>query len=343
VTFAVTDDGPGISTEDQAVLFTRFSRLKTARQAGLPGAGLGLAVCRAVAERMQGSVGVASAPGRGATFFLRLPLRAAPDEVHSPLPAMPSMAGARALVVEDLDYNARALGAMLLRYGFAVDFARCGEEALRLLAAGSYRAVFLDYDLPDMSGLEVARRLRAREAGLTHTMVIATTAYSTVQDREACLAAGMDSFLGKPITPEKLHAALTGMPAAARPAASVQLPAETDASVNLRLLAFLAGAAPGALQGEISRYLGVLQTLHLELIDALVTRDRPVLGRAAHRLVSHARMVDAEELAAIARAIEDAADFAEETELERMGGQLAAAIFALKKTLARHLPARSPA
>jgi CheY-like chemotaxis protein len=214
---------------------------------------------------------------------------------------------------------------------------------LRLLAAGSYRAVFLDYDLPDMSGLEVARRLRTREAGLTHTMVIATTAYSTVQDREACLTAGMDSFLGKPITPEKLHAALTGMPASARPAASVQLPAETDASVNLRLLAFLAGATPGALQGEISRYLGVLQTLHLELIDALVTRDRPVLGRAAHRLVSHARMVDAEELTAIARAIEDAADFAEETELERMGGQLASAIFALKKTLARHLPARSPA
>lgn len=343
VTFAVTDDGPGISTEDQAVLFTRFSRLKTARQAGLPGAGLGLAVCRAVAERMQGSVGVASAPGRGATFFLRLPLRAASDEVHNPLPALPSMAGARALVVEDLDYNARALGAMLQRYGFTVDFARCGEEALRLLAAGSYRAVFLDYDLPDMSGLEVARRLRAREAGLTHTMVIATTAYSTVQDREACLAAGMDSFLGKPITPEKLHAALTGIPAAARPAASVQLPAETDSSVNLRLLAFLAGDAPGALSGEIGRYLEVLQTLHLEFIDALVTRDRPVLGRAAHRLVSHARMVDAEELAATARAIEDAADFAEETELERMGGQLASAIFVLKKSLTRHLPAKSSA
>jgi len=343
VTFAVTDDGPGISTEDQAVLFTRFSRLKTARQAGLPGAGLGLAVCRAVAERMQGSVGVASAPGRGATFFLRLPLHTASDAAQAPLPALPSMAGARALVVEDLDYNARALGAMLQRYGFTVDFARCGEEALRLLAADSYRAVFLDYDLPDMSGLEVARRLRAREAGLTHTMVIATTAYSTVQDREACLAAGMDSFLGKPITPEKLHAALTGIPATARPAASVQLPAETDSSVNLRLLAFLAGDAPGALQGEIGRYLGVLQTLHLEFIDALVTRDRPVLGRAAHRLVSHARMVDAEELAATARAIEDAADFAEETELERMGGQLASAIFALKKSLTRYLPAKSSA
>lgn len=64
VSFMVGDDGPGISTEDQAVLFTRFSRLKTARNAGVPGAGLGLAVCRAVAERMGGTVGVASAPGR---------------------------------------------------------------------------------------------------------------------------------------------------------------------------------------------------------------------------------------------------------------------------------------
>ncbi|MFI5356792.1 MAG: ATP-binding protein [Opitutales bacterium] len=341
--FAVSDDGPGISPEDQAVLFTRFSRLKTARNAGVPGAGLGLAVCRAVAERMQGSVGVASVPGRGATFFLRVPLTPAGTAPGPVRPEVPSLEGALVLVVEDLDYNARSLGAMLRKLGCTVDFARNGEEALLHLAKSSYRAVFLDYDLPDMSGLEVARRLRAHETAGSHTLVVATTAYSTVQDRDACLAAGMDVFLGKPITPEKLHATLSGLHLGPLPAPSVHLPVEPAPALNLRLLVYLAGGQAGALEREIGRYTASLAGTHGEVLAALTMRDRPGLRRAAHRLCSHARMIEASALDTLARDLEAKADYADDATLQRLGGKLAAAIASLTKALARHRPTPEPA
>ncbi len=106
VRFAVADDGPGISASDQRNLFLRFSRLKSVRNSAVPGSGLGLAVSRSLAERMGGSVGVESAPGRGSTFHILLPLAAA-DEAATASRQFHAHGG-RALVVEDVEYNARA-------------------------------------------------------------------------------------------------------------------------------------------------------------------------------------------------------------------------------------------
>src|SRR5476651_1871691 len=110
---------------------------------------------------MGGTVGFATEPGRGSTFFLRLPLEV--GAAASPGPQAFNARGARALVVEDIDYNARALGLMLGRLGFEVEFAGDGDEALARLGALSYLAVFIDCDLPRVNGIEVARRFRASE------------------------------------------------------------------------------------------------------------------------------------------------------------------------------------
>lgn len=343
VAFAVTDNGPGISTEEQAVLFTRFSRLKTARQAGISGTGLGLAVCRALAERMNGSVGVASAPRRGATFFLRVPLVAATAEDLVAKPSVPSMEGAHALVVEDIEYNARALGVMLRQLGFTVDFATNGASALKQLSSQSYHTVFLDYDLPDMSGLDVARHLRARESEATHTLVIATTAYSTVEDKKACLDAGMDVFLGKPITPEKLQAVLAGIPTTSLPSPSVHLPADESSGINLRMLEYLAGDSPGGLQREIKRYLDTLTVIQREVNDALIIRDRSALAKGAHHMLSHTRMIEATALTAITEEMETEADYAEARRLDELGDEMSAAITQLRKTLVHHPQAQTTA
>ena len=343
IAFAVTDNGPGISTDEQAVLFTRFSRLKTTRNAGVAGTGLGLAVCRAVAEKMGGSVGVASAPRRGATFFLRIPLQTASAHDHSPKLTLPSMEGARALVVEDIDYNARALNIMLKQLGFTVDLAPDGATAIKHLSARTYHVVFLDYDLPDMSGLEVARRLRLNENEKSKALVIATTAYSTVEDRQACLDAGMDVFLGKPITPEKLQSVLTGMPPIALPSASIDLPIDPHSGLNLRMLNYLADNQPDGLKREIKRYLDSLTATHGEILEALLTRNRPALGKASHRMLSHARMVEATTLTTITEELEIEADYAESRRLEELGDELSAAITDLRKMLARHHQAQTPA
>lgn len=341
VVFAVSDNGPGISQDEQTVLFTRFSRLKAARNAGITGTGLGLSVCRAVAERMNGSVGVSSQPGRGATFFLRLPLVPSAAAISAEtIKILPKFEGSRALIVEDLPYNAQILGAMLGKYGFTIDLATNGKDALRLLSEHTYATVFLDYDLPDMNGLEVARRMHQMERD-PKPLVIATTAYSTVQDREACLKAGMDIFLSKPITPEKLRQALGQMNAPIR--RINHQPAVAQPSVNLQMLTYLAGNDPELLRNEIKRFLNSVSDTREEVITALRTLNRPALGRAAHRMLSHARMVECEELTAVSRDLETEASYAVEERLDELVAGMSAAIEQLKKTMAHHRPAQTPA
>jgi signal transduction histidine kinase/DNA-binding response OmpR family regulator len=308
VRFAVADDGPGISQEDQKTLFIRFSRLKSVRNSAIPGTGLGLAVSKSLAERMGGSVGVTSTPGRGSTFFLRLPLSAAnaaaseSREFHAH--------GARALVVEDIEYNAHALGVMLARLGFNVDVSADGREALARLSATRYRVVFLDCDLPGASGIEVARSFRSAEPAGQRTLIVATTALSTVADRDACLAAGMDAFMTKPITPEKLRAVLAG----ATGAALEPLPPDDAGAVetgelalDLAMIRHLADGRPENIERELSSFAASFDEAMLGISAAHATGSRSMIASAAHRVLSHARMVGA---AALARTAADLQEFA---------------------------------
>jgi len=332
VVFAVSDDGPGIPPEEQEALFIRFSRLKAARTAAIPGTGLGLAVCHALAERMGGSVGVVSTPGRGSTFFLRVQFQ--PAEPESAPMALPAAAqGARALIVEDIEYNARALAFMLRNLGFSVDFAVNGAQTLARIAAMDYQAVFLDCDLPGMSGLEVARALREREGPGHRALVVATTAYSTREDREACLAAGMDVFLSKPITPEKLSAALSVWPSPPLPASPVQLPPPPD--IDLRLLHYITDGSPQAIERELQRFLLSLATEVKAVLAAHAEDSRTVIASTAHRVISHARMVGAETLSQAADDLERNAFTDDAAELSKRVTALAGCAATLKETLVR--------
>ena len=201
IEFAVSDLGAGISEADQATLFSKFTRLPGAQRSEVPGSGLGLASCRLLADLMGGSVGVESRPGHGARFYLRLPMVAATVPAE---PAHLSLANTSVLLVEDANYNAWAASAVLAKLGLACERARTGEEAVRLFTEKRYNLVLLDRNLPDMDGTEVARKIRALEADGPRAILLAVTAYCTPQDRALCLDAGMDAFVGKPLTPEKL-------------------------------------------------------------------------------------------------------------------------------------------
>ena len=321
VVFAVADDGVGIPVEEQKNLFIRFSRLKSARISAIPGTGLGLAVSRALADAMGGTVGFTTEAGRGSTFFLRLPLEAGAAAVQGPEEF--NARGARALVVEDIEYNARALGLMLGRLGFDVAFALDGDEALARLAEIAYQAVFIDCDLPRLDGIEVARRFRATEALGERTLIVATTALSTAEDRDACIAAGMDAFVSKPITPEKLRAVLGARPPADAPPAGP--PAADIPGLRLDLILHLAGGSPAAVARELASYASSLDEAIQGLAKARASASRPAVSSAAHRVLSLARMVGAEALAATAADIQDFAMAYTDTEL---GDEIA--------TLARH-------
>lgn len=314
IEFSVRDRGPGIAPAEQATLFTKFTRLRRAEQADIAGAGLGLAACRLLADHLGGSVGVDSRPGDGARFFLRLPLEVAAGPVAADPAALPNTT---VLLVEDTDYNAWAAAAVLARLGLTCDRARTGEEALRLFSDRRYNVVLLDRNLPDMDGTDVARRLRELEGDAAPAVILAVTAYCTAEDRQLCLASGMDDFVGKPLTPEKLRRALVDAGRRLLASASVRtepsapapapLAAPADGGVDLSMLGYLAESDPAGLDHQIDRFLATLDEARTELAAAQAARDFGRLGLAAHRLVGQARIIGSDALAESALAIEAAA------------------------------------
>jgi CheY-like chemotaxis protein len=124
--------------------------------------------------------------------------------------------GGRILVAEDNEFNAILLNAILSKHGFDVQLARNGEDALAQAESAQFDFLLLDLHMPRLDGFKVIASIRARERRIGgHLWVIAVTARSRIEDRDRCLAAGMDDFLTKPIGRDQLLAALARR--AARP------------------------------------------------------------------------------------------------------------------------------
>lgn len=305
IEFAVADEGPGFDAAEQAALFTKFSRLAAARREDVPGAGLGLAACRLLADLMGGSVGVESRPGCGARFILRLPLTVAPEPVG--LAAM-DLPNTTVLLVEDTDYNAWAATAVLSRLGLSCERARTGTDALRVFGERRFNLVLLDRSLPDMDGTEVARRMRQMESDGSQAVLLAVTAYCTSEDRARCLESGMDAFVGKPLTPEKLRKVLMAAGRRQLAAASVHVPPEVPAAVlDMSLLNYLSSGTEESLETQVQRFLATLSETESEMARAARARDFGSLGVCAHRVLGQAKMIGGATLADAASRLEAAA------------------------------------
>jgi CheY-like chemotaxis protein len=207
LTVAVTDTGPGIASTLLPRLFTPFDQLSASvvRQHG--GSGLGLAISREFARLMGGDLTADSVLGEGATFTFTFVVE------HAQAPEVdeegPSIAGARVLVVDDHVVNRRAIDLVLQPFGVEATLAESGEEALELLKAEVFDAVLMDVYMPGMDGRDATRALRASSGPNRDTPVIAVTASATPKDWDACLAAGMNAHVAKPIDPLELYAALS--------------------------------------------------------------------------------------------------------------------------------------
>jgi signal transduction histidine kinase/CheY-like chemotaxis protein len=204
----VRDTGVGIDPEQQRRLFHSFeSAAPTVRRTG--GAGLSLAICKRLVEQMGGEIGVESRPGGGSTFWFTA--RLAPCHDGAPVPAIPPDSVSlpkRVLLVEDSVENQRVALAMLGAEPEVV-IAANGREACDVLAQRDFDVVLMDVQLPEMDGLEATAEIRARESGTGRRIpIIAMTAYDHADDRKACLAAGMDDYVSKPVRRDDLLAAL---------------------------------------------------------------------------------------------------------------------------------------
>ncbi|MBL0730210.1 ATP-binding protein [Piscinibacter sp. HJYY11] len=203
----IEDTGIGIERSHQPLVFDAFHQADSGDTRRHAGSGLGLAITRQLVGLMHGTLALQSEPGIGTRVTLRLPLPPTetpnlPPVVNSALaPLSGGLAGLRVLLVDDDAVNTMIATQMLETASIEVHTASSGVEALNQLTRGGFDLVLMDWRMPDMDGLEATRRLRAGEAGeaARQLPVVGLTANAYAEDRAACLEAGMDEVLVKPV------------------------------------------------------------------------------------------------------------------------------------------------
>ena len=308
----VRDQGPGIPADEQSKLFEKFNRGRRARQEKIRGTGLGLAVCRAYADKMGGAVGLTSTPGQGATFWFKVALPVPPPPVDgAPVADRPRPSPTtRALIVEDQEYNLLVIDNILTRLGYRTDHATNGNEALAKLQANLYDIVFMDWDLPGMNGVEVTRSFRQWEPPERHTLVVATTAYSTPEKRRDCLEAGKDGFAAKPLSPEKIKATIQNLSGPLRAGSSIQIRAAEEPptrALDLSIFRYMADQNPERVRQLAEEFIAALDKDVARLAEAVRAGSVENTRRQAHRILSQTALVSATKVAAVAATIQEAA------------------------------------
>jgi len=208
--FAVTDSGIGMDDAAQSKLFQVFSQADSSMTRRFGGTGLGLAISQRLVNRMGGHITVQSAVGEGSefSFELTLPLGHPPLRgSHSPLVETARPLSGRLLVVEDDRVNQRVIELLLGNLGINCVIVADGASSVEIAVLEPWDAVIMDCQMPGMDGFEATRRIRKKLAGRS-LPIIALTANAMSGDREACLAAGMDDFLAKPVRQGELRSCL---------------------------------------------------------------------------------------------------------------------------------------
>ena len=206
--FSVIDTGPGIPPENQERMFERFEQGQSPERRN--GSGLGLAICRELVASMKGTLSLESTVAVGSRFRVYLPLPEAdaiPSSSGSDTRAGDSSA-LRLLLVEDDVIVAAVIRGLLEHRGHTVRHVLHGLAVLVELEQQHYDAILLDLDLPGLSGFEIARMVRRREAGGSRIPIIAVTARSVADDEQRVQLAGMDGFLRKPLSGRELDRTL---------------------------------------------------------------------------------------------------------------------------------------
>jgi signal transduction histidine kinase/ActR/RegA family two-component response regulator len=208
VWIGVRDTGIGIPKEKQAIIFDAFAQGDSSTTRKYGGTGLGLSISKRLVELMGGEIGVASEVGVGSLFYVDLPLpNATPQTTQTQstddLPR--TFPDKRILLVEDNAVNCKVAMHMLAKLQVQVEVAANGVEAVQKATESSYDLILMDCQMPEMDGYEATRVLRAQ--GI-QTPIIALTANALEDDREKCLACGMNDYLSKPIQADMLRRTL---------------------------------------------------------------------------------------------------------------------------------------
>ena len=215
-TFSVIDTGIGISQESHRQIFEEFSQADNSSTRRYGGTGLGLTITRNLVEKMGGQLLFESEPGHGSRFFCSITTKycKCPDfpNVKQQLSLKPSDKAHEILIVEDVSLNMLLLKEICARLAPAANLVEAvnGAEALEKYKKTPAQIIFMDLHMPDMDGYQACTEIRRyeREKGLARSAIIALTAGALTDEKEKCLAAGMNDFVTKPVEPAMIMAVI---------------------------------------------------------------------------------------------------------------------------------------
>ncbi|KAA3654441.1 MAG: PAS domain S-box protein, partial [Proteobacteria bacterium] len=295
VRFEVEDTGIGIDATTRAQLFQAFEQADASTTRKFGGTGLGLVITRRLAELMGGEAGVDSEPGRGSRFWFSAWLErghgvmvpAAPPDEDAESALRQQHFGARILLVEDNPINREVAFELLHAVGLAVDTAENGQAAVDMAGHNDYDLILMDVQMPVMDGLAATRAIR-KLPRWSDRPVLAMSANVFTDDRSACLAAGMDDFVAKPVDPPTFYTTLLKwLPARTGQATPGATPAPEPATATSALDKL--HNQPGI---DVARGLALLrgnQDTYLKLLHLFVREHQDDMSRLAQCMANDDR------------------------------------------------------
>jgi PAS domain S-box-containing protein len=347
IRFEVADTGIGIPPDRSDRLFQPFSQADSSTTRKYGGTGLGLVISKNLVELMGGQIGAISQPGHGSTFWCVVPLAPTgserPEENNSSGATVVRrqtcdtlLKGRRVLLAEDNRVNCMYAQEVLRQGGMECRAVENGLQSLQAVQSERFDLVLMDCQMPEMDGFEATRRIRAMESNgqlAGHLPVIALTANAIKGDRELCLAAGMDNYIGKPFEPNALlemmrHvlAAQEQKPTAEPPAELSRAPSPEDSPPPIDHSALLARCMGNLefAQSLLADFQGDLPERIDEIAERVHQGDARAMAESAHALKGAAGTITAESLRALAAAMEAAGKAGDPTPLASLADQLCA-------------------
>jgi len=324
---AVTDTGMGIAEDQLGKLFQSFHQADGSMTRKFGGTGLGLAISRELAHLMGGEAGVESRYGEGSTFWFTAKVGISPAEDAVPegpgprstaqsIADMALIKGTRLLLVEDDPVNQAVATGLLQAAGILVDVASNGAIAIQMLRAKDYEIVLMDMQMPVMDGLAATRQIR-KDARFSDLPIVAMTANALDVHQAACLEAGMNAFISKPLKPAEFYSTiLTWVTGAADMAlfdpsfvadgaADIRVPSTIgglDVRAGLRRVAGMKGVYVTTLRSFAEQQAGVSDRIR----TAIGKNDIKTASREAHTLKGGAGAIEAVDVMHLAARIEAA-------------------------------------
>jgi CheY-like chemotaxis protein len=349
--FEVSDTGSGMGDDALLRAFNPYAQGDDSSALGDGGSGLGLAICKRLAELMGGEFGGASAPGAGSTFWFTTPVGIAAaagegtDEIRARREPKPvarvkmkprrsasktgdeAVSVGRILVAEDDPISQLVMTRQLELRGFAVDVASNGREAVEMHSVGGYSAIFMDCQLPELSGYEATAEIRGHEGDGPRTPIIAMTASVHEGVREQCWMSGMDDYISKPVDQAALDAAIARRLAGGAGADGTASDRQVAGDPELPLLERSVLTDVFRHNSESRSYLiGVFIDESRSRIDQLEaateTADTAAMQQLSHALQGSASAVGARRLAHICGSMHDAVIAGRPNEVMRLRASL---------------------